>query len=582
MKNSFIFLLVFGLTLNISAVLAEDTNSTETSRQRDERMKWWRQARFGMFIHWGPVSIKGTEISWSRGGSRKGGGEGGLGSNVMPEEEYDNLYKQFNPVKFDADFWAQIAAGAGVKYIVFVAKHWDGFCEWPTKTTEYNVSNTPFKRDICGELAKAARKAGLRIGWYFCPADLHDPDCNTSRHADYLVRMRGQLSELLTHYGRIDLLWFDYAGHNDAPWDQTNTYRLVRSLQPNLIINNRLDMKSMSDYWAQKVSKDADYYTPEQFVGAFDNKTPWETCMTLGTQWSWKPNDNIKSLKECIDILVKCAGGDGNLLLNVGPMPDGRIEPRQAERLLEIGKWLEKNGESIYETRGGPFKPGKWGASTHKNNRIYLHILNWHDKETLTFPDINKKILKSSLLAGGAVKIEKTEEGINVTVPKQYQDSLDTIVVLEIDSDAGDIEPIDVIFHSGSLAANKKAGASNVFENQAGHNADKAFDDDFDTRWATDFGVSRAWLEVDLGENQKFNKVMIDEAYAGRVQSFELRYRDGQEWKTFYKGDKIGEGFDAEFEPVTARYVRLYIIEAAEGPTINEFQIFAEKRKGKL
>ena len=553
--------------------------SSETREQRHERMKWWRDARFGLFIHWGPVSIKGTELTWSRGGDRRGGSEGGLGSAIIPAEEYDNLYKQFNPVKFDADFWAQIASGAGMKYIVFVAKHWDGFCEWPTQTTEYNISSTPFKRDICGELAKAARKNGLRMGWYFCPADLHDPDCNTERHEKYLVHMREQLRELLSNYGQISLMWFDYAGHNDAPWDQANTYKLVRTLQPSIIINNRLDMGSMNDYWAQKVLPGTDYYTPEQFVGEFNNKAPWETCMTLGTQWAWKPNDNIKSLKECIDILVKCAGDDGNLLLNVGPMPDGRIEPRQVERLLEIGKWLEKNGQSIYSTRGGPFKPGRWGASTYKGNTIYVHILDWQGKETLTLPDIGKKILKSSLLNGSSVTVEKTEEGINITVPAQNRDSLDMIVVLEIDSDAASIEPVDVKFRSGSLAAGKKASASNVFENQRGHNANKAFDDDFDTRWATDYSVSDCWLEVDLGEEQQFSSVMIDEAYAGRVKSFELQYKDGQEWKTFYKGDGIGERFNAEFESVKARNVRLYVKQATEGPTINEFQIFAEKGK---
>ncbi len=299
--------------------------------------------------------------------------------------------------------------------------------------------------------------------------------------------------------------------------------------------------------------------------------------MTLGTQWSWKPNDNIKSLKECIDILVKCVGGDGNLLLNVGPMPDGRIEPRQVERLLEIGKWLEKNGQTIYGTRGGPFKPGSWGASTYKGNTIFVHILNWQGKDTLTLPDIGKKILKSSLPGGGSVTIEKTEEGINLAVPKQNQDSLDTIVVLQIDSDAASIEPLDVKFRSGSLAAGKKAIASNVFQNQNGHSADKAFDDDFDTRWATDFGVSECWLEVDLGEVRQFSSVMIDEAYAGRVKSFELQYKDGSEWKTFYKGEGIGEKFKAEFEPVKARYVRLFVKQASEGPTINEFQIFSDK-----
>jgi len=551
--------------------------SSETKEQKDERMKWWREARFGMFIHWGPVSIKGTEISWSRGGDRKGGSEGGLGSAIMPAEEYDNLYKQFNPVKFDAQQWAEIAKDAGMKYIVFTAKHWDGFCLWTTKTTDYNIGNSPFKRDICGELAKAVQNAGLKMGWYFCPADLHDPDCNTERHAKYLVRMRDQLRELLTNYGRIDVLWFDYAGHNSAPWDQVNTYKLVRTLQTDIIINNRLDMASMNDYWAQRVEPNADYYTPEQRIGNFDNKIPWETCMTLGTQWAWKPNDDIKSLKDCIDILVKCVGGDGNLLLNVGPMPDGRIEPKQVERLKEIGKWLEKNGQTIYGTRGGPFKPGTWGASTYKGNSIYLHILNWQGKDIIVFPAFGKQIIKSSLFSGGKVNVKQQNSGITVNVPKESQNLEDTIVVLQLDGPASDIEPVSVIA-SGSLAGNKPAKASNVYrQDYSNHGPDKAFDDDFSTRWATDSGTKQAWLEVDLGENKKFSRVLIDEAYAGRVKSFELQYKDGEQWKIFYKGSGVGEKFTVGFEPVTSRFVRLYVSDAADGPTINEFQIFTDK-----
>ncbi len=301
-----------------SAVSAADQSppAPETAAQKEVRLKWWREARFGMFIHWGPVSQKGTEISWSRG--------------AIPIAEYDSLYKTFNPTKFDAKQWVSIAKSAGMKYIVFVAKHWDGFCEWPTKTTDYNIGNSPFKRDVCGELAREAHKAGIKIGWYFCPPDMHDPDCKTERNEQFLKRMRGQLTELLSNYGPISLLWFDFAAPPEgSPWDQENTYKLVRRLQPKIIIDNRLDMATMDDYWAQKVGPNADYYTPEQRIGGYDDKTPWETCMTIGTQWSYEPNDDIKSTAECIRILISCAGGDGNLLLNVGPMPLGEIEPPQ-------------------------------------------------------------------------------------------------------------------------------------------------------------------------------------------------------------------------------------------------------------
>ena len=376
-----------------------------------ERLHWWREARFGMFIHWGPVSLKGTEISWSRGGARRGI----EGKGEIPVEVYDNLYRKFNPTLFDAAAWAAVARDAGMKYMVLVAKHCDGFCMWRSATDPYNIGATPFGRDVCGEIAHAAHAAGLRIGWYYSPMDWRDPDCRTARNGAYLERLRAHMRELLGEYGRIDLLWFDTDG-GPAPWDQSGTYALVRSLQPAIIINNRLDMGSMQDYRDQRIGPGADYSTPEQHVGAFDDVHPWETCMTLGTQWSWKPDDTIKTAAACISILQQCATGDGNLLLNVGPMPDGRIEPRQVAVLHGIGAWLNLYGESIYGTRGGPFRGGEWGGSTRKAGVIYLHIRHWNDGR-LTLPPLEEKIRSATILGGGPAHVTQSAGAIVVTQP---------------------------------------------------------------------------------------------------------------------------------------------------------------------
>jgi len=394
--------------------------------KKEDRLGWWRESRFGMFIHWGPVSIKGTEISWSRGGERRGIG----GKGDIPVEVYDSLYQQFNPVKFRADEWVSIAHSAGMKYMVLTAKHCDGFCLWHSSVDEYSIANTPFKRDVCGELADAAHKAGMRVGWYYSPMDWRDPDCRTERNSVYVQRMQGHLRELMGNYGRIDLLWFDTDG-GPAPWDQAATYGLVRSLQPRLIINNRLDMGSLEDYKAQNIGSDADYQTPEQRIGAFDNIRPWETCMTLGTQWSWKPQDTIKSFEECLRILVQCVAGDGNLLLNVGPMPSGEIEPRQVKVLRKMGAWLAKYGESVYGTRGGPFRNGEWGGSTLKRNAVYLHILKW-DRNQLKLPPLKAKIIRGKALTGGNVRIEQTDEGTIIRMPVRDQNKLNTVVKLEM------------------------------------------------------------------------------------------------------------------------------------------------------
>lgn len=201
-------------------------------------------------------------------------------------------------------------------------------------------------------------------------------------------------------------------------WDSERLFRKIRELQPNILINNRCGMR-------------ADFDTPEQMIGAFQNQRPWESCITICKQWAWKPDDILKSFQECIHTLARVVGGDGNLLLNVGPMPDGRIEPRQVERLREIGGWLGSYGESIYGTRGGPFRPGPWGASTHKDSAIYLHILAWPE-ETLSLPPLSQPLGDPVVLTGGAVEFSQSGEGIRISVAPAHRDPVDTIVRLTV------------------------------------------------------------------------------------------------------------------------------------------------------
>jgi alpha-L-fucosidase len=430
-KNYCIALFASICVMGSTSFAQADSAQLKTSTEKEHRLEWWRAARFGMFIHWGPVSLKGTEISWSRGGLRRGIERTGTGE--IPVEVYDNLYRQFNPVAFDAKEWVAIARSAGMKYIVLTAKHCDGFCLWHTSVDDYNIGSTPFKRDVCAELAGAAHDAGVKIGWYYSPMDWRDPDCRTERNDEYVKRMQTHLSELLGNYGKIDVLWFDAEG-GPSPWHQDSTYRLVRSLQPNIIINNRLDIETPGIYDAKtQIGPNADFATPEQEVGIFNTRIPWETCMTIGTQWSWKPNDTIKTYGECIKILVECVTGDGNLLLDVGPMPNGQIEPRQVIVLKEIGTWLGKYGESIYATRGGPLKNGAWGGSTHKQNVVYLHIQKWEANQ-VTLPPLNRKILVSKVLTGGTATVEQNEENLVVRMPAGQQDKVDTIVKLEVEN----------------------------------------------------------------------------------------------------------------------------------------------------
>ncbi|NLH41105.1 MAG: alpha-L-fucosidase [Planctomycetes bacterium] len=548
----------------------------ETQSQRDARIAWWREARFGMFLHWGPVSLKETEISWSRANSNPKCPNKG----PIPVEVYDNLYKRFNPTEFDARAWVALARAAGMKYMVLTAKHCDGFLLWDSKVDEYNIMHTPFRRDVCAELVRAAREADMRIGWYFSPMDWRDPDFRTERNAAFLQRMQGEIRELLTNYGPIDLLWFDHDG-GEAMYDQANTYALVKRLQPRTVVNNRLDL-SVGDDNRRILSPFADYTTPEQVVGAYEDRVPWESCMTVSrrSQWSWGGSqDGVKPLETCLDMLISCAGGDGNLLLNVGPTPTGRIAPEQADLLRGIGAWLAQWGQSIYGTRGGPFKPGRFGVSTRKDRTIYLHIRRW-PQDVLTLPAIPARIVRSVALTGGQATVRQSEDAIEVSVPAADRQAVDTIVALELDRPARDIPPVDVPVASSSLTTGCKATASNVYQGDAQYGADKAVDGDPETRWASDSGVQSAWLEVDLGRPTAIGRAVVEQAYPElhRCRKYAIEYLQDGQWTACYGGENLGATLDVSFAPVTAQRVRLNITEAADGPTIWEFSLFPPKR----
>ncbi|MBI2433391.1 MAG: alpha-L-fucosidase [Candidatus Hydrogenedentes bacterium] len=397
---------------------AEDANA--------DRLAWWKAARFGMFIHWGPVSLKGTEIGWSRGGERRGTG----GTGEIPVEVYDNLYKEFNPVKFNAKEWVALAQAAGMKYLVFTTKHHDGFAMFDSALTDYKITNSPFGRDVVKELADACQEAGLRLGFYYSPPDWHHPDYRTENHQRYIDYLHGQIRELCTNYGQVDILWFDGLGGTAADWDAVNLVKMIRELQPQIIINDRAGLPE-------------DHATPEQKVGAFQRDRAWESCITICNQWAWKPDDNLKSLEECIGTLVRCVGGDGNLLLNVGPMPTGEIEPRQAERLREIGAWLTKYGSTIYGTRGGPFLPDRWGASTCLGERVNIHVLEWPDGP-LRFPLDMGLVTGDDFIAGkGAIVGEA--DSLTLSQESTPVQELDTIVQLVLKRSAESLEPASAL-----------------------------------------------------------------------------------------------------------------------------------------
>ncbi|MFC1706801.1 alpha-L-fucosidase [Planctomycetota bacterium] len=544
-------------------VRAEESVDSPWLTAKPEAVRSWQEMRFGMFIHWGPVSLRGTEIGWSRKGPRRGRRKGGTGS--VPMAEYDNLYKRFNPVEFDADQWVRIAQQSGMKYLVFTTKHHDGFSTFDSQHSEYDIMSTPYGKDICRQLADACHRHELTLGWYYSPRDWYHADFATATHDRYLEFYLGQLRELCSNYGKVGVLWFDGLDSPRKLWKDApeRSFAMLRRLQPDIVLNNRGGLRG-------------DFDTPEQRIGGFNRERPWETCMTICRQWAWKPNDRMKSLEECLHALIRAAGGDGNLLFNVGPMPDGRIEPRQAERLQEMGQWLREYGESIYGTRGGPFKPGPWGAATCRGNRVYLHVLDWRGAQELELPLIGRELTGSRLLTGGDVQLSKTESGWRLNVAKAHQQELNTLIELTLDGAALDISAASIHARpSGSLAVGKPAKASNTYRNQ--HDAygpQKALDDDPETRWATDAGTQHAWLAVELGEPKTIGRAVIVEGRWNRVRKFEIQVRQDDRWRTVATGERLGERAEITFTPVTARHFRLTILDSTEGPTIWELQLF--------
>lgn len=417
-------------------------NRADKSTAGQRRLDWWREARFGMFIHWDPSSVAACEISWGKlfyddvGENLRPNprpGPGLMGKNEwrepwlewfkppVPREIYDNLPKSFYPGMFDADRIVAQARAAGMKYIVQVAKHHNGFCMWNSDFTDFDMSATPFKRDIIGEMAAACDKAGMKFGIYYSQRDWHHPDYGPESMEKYNEYMRAQIRELLERHPNISILWFDSGGYPFELWEGDRLYRMIHGLRPDIIINNRCGLPG-------------DFHTPEQRLGAFDLERDWESCMTFTGYWSWHGyQTKVIPFEECLTNLVRCAGGNGNLLMNIGPLPTGEIDTREADRLRRVGAWLALYGESIYGTRGGPFPPGDYGVSTHKGRQVYLHVLKWPESGPLVLPQLPAKVLEAVALTGGTPGFRQSATALEVTLAESARDPLDTVIRLTLD-----------------------------------------------------------------------------------------------------------------------------------------------------
>ena len=432
-RNQSVKVLATIIVLITSAAWSQYQPTSENLKNRE----WFQEARFGLFIHWGVYSVLGD-------------GEWVMNNQQIPIATYEKVPAFFNPTEFNAAEWVKLVKDAGMKYITITSKHHDGFAMWDSKVSDYNiVKKTPYGKDILKMLAEECQKQGIKLFFYHSQLDWHHPDyfprgrtggdyTGRPQKGDwnkYLDYMDDQLSELLTNYGEIGGIWFDGMWDKlDAPWRLEQTYSLIHKLQPGTLVGSNHHVAPYSGEDFQMFEKDlpghnTTGFSPDQKIGDL----PKETCETINNSWGFNLQDKRhKSKKELIQYLVKSAGYDANFLLNVGPMPNGKIQTEHQELLREMGKWLTVNGETIYGTKGGPLSARNWGVTTQKGNKVYLHILNWHD-ETLTIPKLSKKVNAARLFSDKSpLKFQENNFGISVMVPKDKMNEIDTIVELEL------------------------------------------------------------------------------------------------------------------------------------------------------
>ncbi len=415
-----------------------------------DRTAWYREAKFGMFIHWGPYSLASVEASWPIMRPSK--------EFPITEAEYRALPQRFNPTKFDPDAFVDLAKAARQRYMVFTTKHHDGFCMFDSAYTDYKITNTPYKKDIVALLAGACHKAGMPIGFYYSPPDMNHPAFrDTSKLAAenwngeptrsvwplYLDYMELQLRELLTNYGPVALIWFDGL-YNQRKFDGERMHRAILACQVRTLINNRIGIPG-------------DFETPEQFLpaaipvkgrkldwanretGTKPNYVPkpeefrlWETCMTINNTWAYNKNDHeFKSSAQLIRTLVEVASRGGNFLLNVGPQPDGEIQPEFQERLRAIGKWMDVNESSIHGSTYGPVQGEKAFRTTQKGGEVFVHVFDWPGGNLNIAGNNLPKFTRAELLATGQrLTFEQKTDGVVLSLPASAPDPVVSVIRL--------------------------------------------------------------------------------------------------------------------------------------------------------
>jgi alpha-L-fucosidase len=394
----------------------DPSGDAPTTPDQQRRMAWWHQAKFGMFIHFGLYAAHGRH-EWA------------MENEAIPVAEYQKFTVGFNPAPGSARQWAKLAKAAGMKYMVLTSKHHEGFCNWDTKLTDYNAVKYGPKRDVLKEFVEAGRAEGLRVGFYYSLMDWHHPDgarCATDeaarrRFVDYT---HGLVRELLTNYGKIDVLWYDVSWPLDAAgWESEKMNKMVFALQPDIIVNNRNRLPG-------------DFSTPEQTIKAEAGGRAWESCMTLNDSWGYqKADDNWKSPRTVIRNLITCARDGGNYLLNIGPQPDGGIPPESARILTEVGAWVHRNGETIYGADACQPHTSVYANFTRKGSTLFMHVHFWPQGGDVAISGLKQKVLSAKILkTGQALAVSQDGFRTHITgLPETAPDAPVTTIAIQCD-----------------------------------------------------------------------------------------------------------------------------------------------------
>ena len=601
-------LLLAGALLVADAASAQDANPPgagaspefkETAAEHDARMQWFRDAKFGMFIHWGLYSQLAGE--WHD-KTVTGGAEWIQKYLEIPSSQYSTLVKTWNPTNYDAREWVRLMKAAGVKYVCITTKHHDGFCLWPTKMNDdWNVSLTAGGKDLLKPLADACHAEGLQFCIYHSVLDWHHqewpgrPSFNDyakgppdkARFKNYLY---GELKELFANYGPIGMVWYDGTWDRSV-WTSADGKALenyTRSLQPSVILDNRSGWVPPQRKLAFEVKNDYGYVFAGDYISPEGEVPPtglpgidWETCQTmqLPNNWGYNRLVGFRPFNDLLRQLIDVASKGGNMLLNIGPTAEGQILPQARQCLEKFATWMKRNSEAIQGTTASPFASLPFdGRCTQKPGRLYLHVFTWPKNGKLLVP-VTNQAKRAYLLDNPGVPIPMTagRRGVELALPAAAPNPIASVVVVEIEGVPVAIAP------APPVSQGKPVAVSAEWLGRASLSKEHINDGKTDTIWAGPENSREGWVQIDLGDERSVNRVVLSEGpeYT-RCSKFSVQAETGGAWKTVATGTGIGLQKQLYFDPVKARRFRLTVaVEKPAGtpdgePVVGEFQLFAE------